>query len=281
MSPSIRPLEQMLNALLKQAQSGLHDPMERAQIALRWPFEIDGKVAGTVTEEMACFLEAKVTGLNIENECLMLSPVCSNDSIPILEQIATALRQAGRLPRWRDELLAVVADDGTPLGVIERAAMRPLGLHMAATHLVGQRTDGRYWLQQRAFDKDTDPGLWDTLAGGLVGTEIVDGLRQRENLKRATQRESWEEAGTPASLLREMQSLPTSRINRMVREGHMVQDNYAFLASLPMDYIPQNFDGEVEKFEHFSQAEVIDMISHGQLALEPAIIMLQRSIRKA
>ncbi len=271
----------MLNNLLRQAQSGLHDPIERAQIALRWPFEIDGKVAGTVTEETARFLEATVQGLNIENECLTLSPVCSKDSVPVLEHVAAALRQAGRLPRWRDELLAVVADDGTSLGVIERATMRPLGLHMAATHLVGRRRDGRYWLQQRALDKDTDPGLWDTLAGGLVGTEMVDGIRQRENLKRATQRESWEEAGIPESLLREMQRLPTSLINRMVSEGHMVQDNYAFLASLPVDFFPQNLDGEVEKFEHFSRAEVIEMIWQEQLALEPAIIMLQLFIQKA
>jgi 8-oxo-dGTP pyrophosphatase MutT (NUDIX family) len=271
----------MLHALLRQAQSGLHDPIERAQIALRWPFEIDGKVAGTVTEDTARFLEAKVQGLNIEDECLSLSPVCSKDSVPVLEQIAKALKQAGRLPRWRDELLAVEADDGTALGVIERATMRPLGLHMAATHLVGQRPDGRYWLQKRALDKDTDPGLWDTLAGGLVGTEIVDGLRQRENLKLATQRESWEEAGIPASLLQEMHGLPTSRINRMVSEGHMVQDNYAFIATLPLAFTPENLDGEVEKFGHFDEAEVIEMIAQGQLALEPAIIMLQRFIQKA
>ncbi len=271
----------MLNAMLRQAQSGLHDPDERAQIAQRWPFEIDGKVVGTVTQDTARFLQAKVAGLHIDEACLLLSPLCSKDSVPVLEQIATTLRQAGRLPRWRDELLAVVADDGTPLGVIERATMRPLGLHMAATHLVGRRPDGRFWLQQRARDKDTDPGLWDTLAGGLVGTEIVDGIRQRESLKRATQRESWEEAGIPASLLREMQGLPTSRINRRVSEGHMVQDNYAFLVTLPIDFVPVNLDGEVERFEHFDAAQVIEMISQGQLALEPAIIMLQRFTQKA
>jgi isopentenyldiphosphate isomerase len=279
MSAQNLSLNEMLKALLAQAQTGLHDPIERAQIALRWPFEIDGKVAGTVTEDTANFLAKQVPGLNIEDECLVLSPLCSTDSVPVLEQIALALRDDHRLPRWRDELLAVVSDDGTTLGVIERATMRPLGLHMAATHLVGQRSDGRYWLQQRAFDKDTDPGLWDTLAGGLVGTELR-GVRQRENLKLATQRESWEEAGIPAMLLQEMKSLSTSRINRLVSEGHMVQDNFAFLAQLPDDYEPKNLDGEVEKFAHFSRAEVIRMIEQDQLALEPAMIMLQRFIQE-
>jgi isopentenyldiphosphate isomerase len=280
MNISQQRLDQMLKALLREAQSGLHDPSERALIAQRWPFEIDGKVAGTLTADTARFLESKVSGLNIEDDCLMLSPVCSTDSVPVLEQIAQALRDDGRLPRWRNELLAIEADDGTTLGVIERAAMRPLGLHMAATHLVGLRPDGRYWLQQRAFDKDTDPGLWDTLAGGLVGTEVIDGTRQRENLKRATQREAWEEAGIPEVLLQEMHALTTSRINRVVSEGHMVQDNYAFLARLPKSYVPKNLDGEVEKFEHFSCAQIIEMISQDELALEPAIIMLQWFLQK-
>jgi isopentenyldiphosphate isomerase len=147
--------------------------------------------------------------------------------------------------------------------------------------LVGLRADGRYWLQQRALDKDTDPGLWDTLAGGLVGTEVIDGLRQRENLILATQREAWEEAGVESSLLHNMRTLATSRINRMVSEGHMVQDNFAFLAELPGDYAPHNHDGEVEKFDHFSKAQVIDMIVQRQLALEPAIIMLQWFLQQA
>ena len=281
MSATQPPLEQLLHDLMRQAQSGLHDPVEKALIAQRWPFEIDGKVAGTLTEDTARFLEREIQGLVLDDDCLMLSPVCSTDSVPVLEQIALALRASGRLPRWRDELLAVVADDGTPLGVIERATMRPLGLRMAATHLVGLRTDGRYWLQQRAFDKDTDPGLWDTLAGGLVGTEVINGLRKRENLKLATQREAWEEAGVASSLLLAMRTLATSRINRMVSEGHMVQDNFAFLAELPGDYVPHNHDGEVEKFDHFSRAQVIDMIVQRQLALEPAIIMLQWFLQEA
>jgi isopentenyldiphosphate isomerase len=274
-------LDDMLRALLRQAQSGLHNPGERALIASRWPFEIDCKVVGTVTEDTARFLERHVPGLVIDDDCLLLSPVCSKDSVPVLEQIALALKLDGRLPRWRDELLAVVADDGTALGVIERATMRLLGLHMAATHLVGLRVDGRYWLQQRALDKDTDPGLWDTLAGGLVGTELINGQRQRENLKLATQREAWEEAGVASSLLQNMRTLPTSRINRMVSEGHMVQDNYAFLAELPEHFLPHNHDGEVEKFEHYSKAQVIEMIAQQQLALEPAIIMLQWFLQEA
>ena len=35
-------------------------------------------------------------------------------------------------------------------------------------HLVGRHSDGRFWVQQRAHDKPNDPGMWDTLMGGMV-----------------------------------------------------------------------------------------------------------------
>lgn len=269
-----------LQRLLDQCVSGLRDEQERRLIAQRLPFEIDGKVCGSVTPDDARWLAERVPGLVLDEDSLALAPYCARDSVPVLEQMALQLRDAHRLPRWRGELMAVQSDDGSPLGVIERAAMRPLGLHMAAAHLVGVRPDGRFWLQQRAFDKDTDPGLWDTLAGGLVGTERIDGRLQREDLRRATVRESWEEAGIPAHLLTSLQPLPTSHINRLVPEGHMVQDNFAFLAQLPASFEPRNMDGEVAGFAHFDRAQIEALIDRGQLALEPAVIMLQLFIAR-
>lgn len=268
-------LDTMLQALLARAHSGLHDPQERELIAQRLSFEIDGKLAGSVTRDDAAFLASHIPGLNLDDDSLSIAPVCATDGDPVLERIALTLNNAGRLPRWRNELMAILSDDGTMLGCIERAAMRPLGLNMAATHLVGQREDGRYWLQLRAHDKDTDPGKWDTLAGGLVGTEVIDGHRQREGLRLATIRESWEEAGIEPALLQDMRALPSSRINRMVSEGHMMQDNHVFICTLPIDFTPDNRDGEVAGFEHFSRDEVIELIAADKLALEPAMIMLQ------
>jgi isopentenyldiphosphate isomerase len=275
MSIDLHGLQVHLENLLRQGQSGLHDALEKQLVASRCMFELDGKVAGTLAPDLAVFLAQTIPGLNLEDDCLSLSPVCSKDSVPVLEHIANALREAGHLPRWRNELLAVLADDASQLGVIERAAMRPLGLRTQATHLVAVRNDGRFWLQQRAFNKDTDPGLWDTLAGGLVGTVVQDGRRVNESLRLATCREAWEEAGVDADLLSQMQVLPRSQINRMVSEGHMVQTNYSFIATLPSDFQPRNLDGEVETFAHFDAQQVTDMIYQGQLALEPAIIMLQ------
>ena len=274
-------LKTLLDTLLGEAQSGLRNPSEVAQIATRLPFEIDGKIAGTVLDPDARYLAAQVPGLNLDESCLSVSPFCAKDSAPVLQQIALALRNAGRLPVWRDELLAVLADDGSHLGVIERAAMRPLGLRTCATHLIGLRNDGHVWLQQRAFTKDTDPGLWDTLAGGLVGTGLEGGLRRQENLRLATQREAYEEAGVAAELLTHMRALPNFRINRLVTQGHMIEDVYAFSALMPDSYLPKNNDGEVAGFAHFSHHEVISMIEQRKLALEPSIVLLQLFLQSA
>ena len=32
-------------------------------------------------------------------------------------------------------------------------------------HLVGETSDGHFWVQQRALNKANDPGQWDTLMG--------------------------------------------------------------------------------------------------------------------
>jgi len=41
--------------------------------------------------------------------------------------------------------------------------VRTLGIATQAVHLVGTTPGGSVWVQQRAFDKAVDPGLWDTL----------------------------------------------------------------------------------------------------------------------
>ena len=91
----------------------------------------------------------------------------------LLARIAETLRADGRAPGWRNELLDVWTDAGDPpvrVAAIERGVMRPLGLVTRAVHLNGWSTDGRLWVARRALTKATDPGMWDTLVGGLIGS---------------------------------------------------------------------------------------------------------------
>ena len=124
--------------------------------------------------------------------------------------------QANRLGgRWRDELLAVDNAEGLPVAAIERAAVRPLGIATHAVHLVGWRADGRVWIQQRALDKATDPGLWDTLMGGLVAAH--------ESIATTLERETWEEAGLRIAELEAVRPFTRISVRRPVSDGYMVE----------------------------------------------------------
>jgi hypothetical protein len=77
---------------------------------------------------------------------------------PSLAAIARWLVQQALGLRWRGELLPLVDGDGRTLGGVERGVARVLGLRTFAVHLSGRSADGHFWVQQRAFDKATDPG---------------------------------------------------------------------------------------------------------------------------
>ena len=104
-----------------------------------------------------------------------------------LARIALTMRDLQLADRWRNEQLPVIDSGEHVLGTVERAAAYPLGLRTRAVHLVGETSDGQFWVQQRALNKANDPGKWDTLMGGMI--TAVD------TLESALERETWEEAG--------------------------------------------------------------------------------------
>jgi 8-oxo-dGTP pyrophosphatase MutT (NUDIX family) len=174
--------------------------------------------------------------------------------------------------RWRDELLAVVDTAGgtTPVAVIERAAVRPLGIVTHAVHLVGRRaSDGHVWVQQRAFDKATDPGQWDTMMGGLVSA--------RESIAATLERETWEEAGLRIAELVDVRPFGRIVVRRPVSDGYMVEHIEMFEACVPDALMPRNQDGEVERFECMSPSELRARLHADSFTLEAALIIASLS----
>jgi len=188
-----------------------------------------------------------------------------------LERAAAWLHAQGVVGRWRDELLAVTDEGGVRHAVIERAAVRPLGITTYAVHLIGLAPNGKVWVQQRAFDKATDPGQWDTLVGGLVAAD--------ESSASALERETWEEAGLRIADLQALQRVDRITIRRPVSEGYMVEHIDAFEAVLPEGMQPANQDGEVERFECLAPPDLVDRLADGRFTLEAAL-MLAVSLRR-
>jgi len=186
-----------------------------------------------------------------------------------LNAVAVAMQQAGLAGAWRNEQLAVHDEQGNRLGTIERAAVRPLGITTAAVHLVGFAPDGRVWVQQRALSKANDPGMWDTLMGGMVSAA--------DTMQTALERETWEEAGLR---LGDLQSV--TRGGRITTRrpsadgagaGYVVEHIDWYHGVVPEGMEPVNQDGEVAQFGLWERGEVLARLPHNHFTTEAALIL--------
>jgi 8-oxo-dGTP pyrophosphatase MutT (NUDIX family) len=232
--------------------------------------EVDGRsaIVGSIERETAERLLAARLPLRRVGAGWQVDPPAE----PSLASIAAWLRGAGLAGRWRDELLAVVDADERAVAAIERSVVRVLGLTTYAVHLVGFAAGGeRVWVQRRALDKATDPGLWDTLMGGQVGAG--------ETVERALARETWEEAGLDVATLPELRKLSRITIRRPVAEGYMVEHLDIYSARLPQGVEPCNRDGEVERFECLDHAALEQRLQRGEFTLEASLILAEAALR--
>lgn len=231
------------------------------------PLTVSGRVAGWVSAKATRHING-MPGVRIEDEAVHITAVPARQLTltKVLEQLAIGLQGTGCLRGWRDELLDVIGE-GEQLAVIERAAMRPLGLLTRAVHLNAWSPDGRLWVARRALDKHTDPGMWDTIVGGLA----VAG----ESLDVSLLRESEEEAGLQAVHLARRTPLRTIlRMHRRLPEGYQVEDVLVSDCVLDEATVPFSNDGEVSEFRLLACDDVWDMIEQGLFTCEAELTLL-------
>jgi 8-oxo-dGTP pyrophosphatase MutT (NUDIX family) len=244
--------------------ASVYQPLSSHRIAL----EIQDQVVGSVSLDDAKWFAATIDGVEFDHETLSISPVCSPDSSAALGQMALALRSAGRLGKWRNEPLRVTNDSGDTLGFVERAAARALGIKTVAVHLMLYQGE-QIWLQQRALDKATDPGLWDTCAGGLVAGA--------DSFIATLHKETDEEAGLSITeLIKSGGRLSyTGKVlsQRELPEGWLREDLLVWDLRLPKTVAiqPVNKDGEVAQFRLLDRKQVEQLIDARSLTLEAAI----------
>jgi 8-oxo-dGTP pyrophosphatase MutT (NUDIX family) len=262
-----------------------HWLIEAQQIANQAPnpkridFEINDQLAGSVLLDDAIWFARELPGLSFDGEVLSVNPVCGKDGPAVLEQMAMLLRDANRLGKWRNELLRVTSPDGSILGFVERAAARALGIKTFAVHLM-LYCDDKVWVQQRAFDKATDPGMWDTCVGGLVAGD--------ESFELSLERECMEEAGIDLPVLRKLGAMlergRTITVRRNLAsgeayEGYMHEDLLVWDLNVDASFKPRNNDGEVAQFALWPVDQLIEHLAAGQLTLE-AMLMCAESLQR-
>jgi 8-oxo-dGTP pyrophosphatase MutT (NUDIX family) len=189
-----------------------------------------------------------------------------------LHAVAIALRDAGLAGAWRDEQLAVTDSEGHRIGTVERGAVRPLGIATQAVHLLARTTDGRHWVQQRAWNKSNDPGLWDTLVGGMVAA--VD------TVETALKRETWEEAGLQVADLHELRYGGTLCVSGPSLDaggaGYVVEQIHWYHCVVPDELTPVNQDGEVAQFVLMDSTELLRAMEQGQFTPDASLLLAAR-----
>lgn len=229
------------------------------------PVTIAGRVGGWICSRALAAIGG-MPGVLIEDEAAHLAPAGDMSLDTVLCGLARRLDDAGCIRNWRNELLDVIAE-GQVLGRVERGAIRPLGLLSQAVHLNGWTPDGRLWVARRALDKSTDPGMWDTLSGGLVAAG--------ESPHQAMLRETLEEAGLVADELAGHGPLRTVlRMHRRLPDGYQVENVLLVDCVLDADVMPRNVDGEVLAFRCVGPDDLWQMIVDGAFTLEAELCIL-------
>ena len=184
-----------------------------------------------------------------------------------LARIALTMRELNLADRWRNEQLAVIDGDEQVLGTVERAAVYPLGFRTRAVHLVGETSDGQFWVQQRALNKANDPGQWDTLMGGMISA--VD------TLEGALERETWEEAGLRLHDLFGLTLGGVVQVHRPTTDGvgsYISERIDWYRATIPANCVPTNQDGEVARFAKVPRESMVAGIKAGKFTLEAGLV---------
>ncbi len=252
----------------------LHASADRPPRAPRVPLRAGAAVIGSVEPEFLSRLgalsqpAAGVLARTTEGGACTAWHV-TGDLTASLGRLARAMRDAGLSHSWRDEQLAVHDQEGNRLGTIERAVVHPLGITTRAVHLVGFSPDGRHWMQRRSMTKSNDPGMWDTLVGGMVSAS--------DSVHQALERETLEEAGLRLDQLSGVGPGGAVATRRPVPDGggtgYVIEHIDWYRGVLPHGVVPQNQDGEVDEFRLMTPAEVLARLERNEFTLEAALIL--------
>lgn len=251
-------------------QSRANQPPACARDPLLWRGQVLGSLAPLVSDALL------MGPMAVRPDVLMLQMVQGRSLLQLqgsdlsstLAVLAEALRQLGMAGAWRNELLAIRNAQGQRLGAVERGVVRQLGIATEAVHLVGFAPDGQLWVQQRSLTKANDPGLWDTLMGGMVS--------DADTLETALQRETWEEAGLRTQDLQDLQArglILQQRPSDDGAGGYLQESTHWYTATVPEHLHPVNQDGEVAQFARLSPQEVELQVSQGHYTLEASLIL--------
>lgn len=269
------PMNEHYDEWLARLQASIQQPALTPRLPLVWGEHVIGSVDA---QGFAIFVAQ--AGLA---DVLSLQPnpaigqavwlICGDPGV-VLQRVAHTMRAAAYAQvahLWRDEQLAVCDACGQRVASVERGAVRALGIATHGVHLLGCTADNKVWVQQRALDKKTHPGRWDTLMGGMVSAA--------DSLDVALARETAEEAGLAMHQLADVRwvghftmQTPNAPDNGLEYVAERID---WFEGLVPPGVMPVNTDGEVLQFMQLGPMELRQMLLQDAFTPEAAWILAQ------
>lgn len=212
------------------------------------PFDVEGHRIGWIRHTLADRLPEVDPGFVVTADRVTLAPELRDFEArsATLEHAAQFLVEEGAVKALRNEFYPVAPKWGAePLMRIDRAAVAQFGIKAYGIHVNGyvRREDGSLalWVGHRARDREVAPGQLDNLIAG--GQPI--GLSLAENLVK----EAREEAGIGPDIA--ARAVPVGAVTYVMEAQAGLKRDTLFLYDLELDpgFVPENTDGEVERFE--------------------------------
>lgn len=225
------------------------------------PLRLGGEQVGWLPPVLAARLPELSPHLRAAPEGVVLDPGLAGpgERSAALAHLTARLAAEGMF-KPRKEMFDVRAAPGGPvLAVVDRAAVAAFGILSQGAHLNGlvRRADGLHlWIGWRSRHKALAPGQMDNIVagGGPAGLSPHDTLLK----------EAEEEARMPAALA--ARAKPVGRVSYVMDspgEGLRRDILHCFDIELPEDFTPEPGDDEVERFELWPAARVLEAVRDG------------------
>ncbi len=179
--------------------------------------------------------------------------------------------------RWRSENFDVRARvGGDVLAVLDRGAIPAFGIIGVGVHLNGivRRSNGPFiWVAKRSSMKQLDPGKYDSLVGGGVPS----GFSPRDALIK----EAAEEASIGADIIANAREV--SRVDYAMQRPEGLRRDHLVCYDLELaeDFVPRPNDGEVDGFELWPAAQVLEtMLTNNAFKFNVNLVLIDWLIRE-